>query len=165
MSASNESPNRQGEEMAESISGSLSETLSEPQSGLIPETLSANRFVRMHILPDDYTVCQISDPSDIPFADEFVFVGKTDEELSLVCRTESVPLHTSAREDGWKAIKILGVLDFSLVGILAGIASILAEQHISIFAVSTFNTDYILLKSENLLAAETALKGNGYTFI
>ena len=127
----------------------------------LPNSLS----IKMHILPDEYTVCQISNPSDICFDDEFVFVGKTDDELSLVCRTSCVPAAVLAREDGWKAIKIQGVLDFSLVGILAGIASILAAQHISIFAVSTYNTDYILLKAERLLAAETVLKDNGYTFV
>jgi len=130
-------------------------------SAKIPDSLS----IQMHILPDDYTVCQISNVSDICFEDEFVFVGKTDDELSLVCRTSCVPPAVLAREDGWKAIKIKGVLDFSLVGILAGIASILAGLQISIFAVSTYNTDYILLKSAYLLTAETVLKDNGYLFV
>jgi len=116
----------------------------------------------LHILPDPYSVCQITDPAGIPFADEFVFVGKTDDELSLVCRTASVPLRTNAREDGWSAIKIQGILDFALVGILSRIASILAEAEISIFAVSTYNTDYILLKTVSLQTAKTALEANGY---
>lgn len=129
------------------------------------DALPGNLSIKMHVLRDNYSVCQISDPSDICFEDEFVFVGKTDDELSLVCRTSAVPLAVLAREDGWKAIKIQGVLDFSLVGILAGIASILAELHISIFAVSTYNTDYILMKAESLLTAEIALKNNGYIFV
>jgi len=127
----------------------------------LPDSLS----IKLHILPDDYSVCQISNPSDICFEDEFVFVGKTDDELSLVCRTACVPPAFLTREDGWKAIKIQGVLDFSLVGILAGIAAVLAGRHISIFAVSTYNTDYILLKSACLPAAKTALKDNGYMFV
>jgi len=114
------------------------------------------------VLPDAYSVCQITDPANIPFADEFVFVGKTDEEISLVCRTASVPLRTIAREDGWSALRIQGVLDFALVGILARIASILAAASISIFAVSTYNTDYILLKTERLQKAKEALEANGY---
>jgi hypothetical protein len=101
---------------------------------------------------------------DICFEEEFVFVGKTDDELSLVCRTDAVPTGIIARDDGWRAIKIRGVLDFSLCGILAGIASVLADAHISIFAVSTYNTDYILLKKENLEAAESALRENAYLF-
>ena len=121
--------------------------------------------IQLRILPDDFTVCQISDPADIPFTDEFVFVGKTDDELSLVCLTGSAPSRTAAREDGWKAMKIQGVLDFSLVGILAGIASILAKQKISIFAVSTYNTDYILLKDKSLPAGKIALEENGYIFV
>ncbi|MEI8199902.1 MAG: ACT domain-containing protein [Eubacteriales bacterium] len=129
------------------------------------DELPDNHSIKMHVLKDNYSVCQISDPSDICFDDEFVFVGKTDDELSLVCRTSSVPLAVLAREDGWKAIKIQGVLDFSLVGILAGIATILAGLQISIFAVSTYNTDYILIKAESLLTAETALNNNGYTVV
>ena len=129
------------------------------------DELPGNHSINMHVLKDDYSVCQISDPSDICFEEEFVFVGKTDDELSLVCRTSAVPPTAIAREDGWKAIKIQGVLDFSLVGILAGIASILAELHISIFAVSTYNTDYILMKAESLMTAEIALKNNGYIFV
>jgi len=122
------------------------------------------RSISLHILSYDFSVAQITDPADIPFSEEFVFAGKTDDELSLVCRTAIVPPNALAREDGWKAIKIQGILDFSLVGILAGIASILSEAKISIFAVSTYNTDYILLKSESLQSAIKALRDNGYIF-
>jgi len=124
-----------------------------------------NRSTTLHVLSYDFSVAQITDPADIPFSEEFVFAGKTDDELSLVCRTAIVPPNALVREDGWKAIKIQGILDFSLVGILAGIASILSEARISIFAVSTYNTDYILLKSESLQSAKTILSNNGYIFI
>lgn len=123
-----------------------------------------NRSIALQILSYDFSVSQITDPADIPFSDEFVFAGKTDDELSLVCRTATVPSNAFARVDGWKAIKIQGILDFSLVGILAGIASILSEAKISIFVVSTYNTDYILLKSESLQSAITILSDNGYIF-
>jgi len=123
------------------------------------------RAITLHVLSNDFSVVQISDPAEIPFDEEFVFVGKTDDELSLVCRTAIVPENALTREDGWKAIKIQGILDFSLVGILAGIASILSEARISIFAVSTYNTDYILLKSESLQSAITILSDNGYILI
>lgn len=73
-------------------------------------------------------------------------MGKTGEENSLVCMTTDVPTNVTQRDDGWNAFRIQGILDFSLVGILAEIAQILAENKISIFAISTFNTDYILIK-------------------
>jgi len=127
--------------------------------------MSASLSIQLMVLPFDFSVCQITVPSEIPFDEEFVFFGKTDDEFSLVCRTEAVPAHTYAREDGWKAIKIQGILDFSLVGILAGIASILAASKISIFAISTYNTDYILIKEESLVTAEAVLTHSGYIFI
>ena len=95
--------------------------------------------------------------------EEYCFVGKTDEELSLVCLTSKVPQNTIEREDGWKAFRIQGILDFSLIGILAPIANILAENKIGIFAVSTYNTDYILVKQENFEKAATLLADNGYS--
>ena len=92
---------------------------------------------------------------------EYVFTGRTDEEKSLVCITDDVP----ERDDGWKAFRIQGILDFSLIGILSRIAGILAENEIGIFAVSTFNTDYILTKKENYDKALEALKQAGYEII
>jgi len=131
---------------------------------ILPDPILQTARVELRILPDEFTVCQITDSRDICFEEEFVFVGKTDDELSLVCRTTVVPTGIIVRDDGWRTIKIQGVLDFSLCGILAGIASILADARISIFAVSTYNTDYILLKKENLKAAERVLHENGYSF-
>ena len=131
---------------------------------ILPDSSPKAAPIELHILTDEFTVCQIAGSKDICFEEEFVFIAKTDDELSLVCRTAVVPICTMAREDGWRAMKIQGVLDFSLCGILAGIASILADARISIFAVSTYNTDYILLKKENLKAAEKMLHDNGYSF-
>ncbi len=79
--------------------------------------------------------------------------------------TDKVPADTIEREDGWKAFKIEGVLDFSLVGILAKIAQLLADADISIFAVSTYNTDYILVKTEKQAAASAILTTNGYVVV
>ena len=88
---------------------------------------------------------------------------KTNEENSLVCKTSSVPPNVIARDDDWRAFRIKGELDFSLTGILSRISSILAENKIGIFAVSTYNTDYILTKAKNFDAAINALRDNGYT--
>ena len=131
---------------------------------ILPDSNPGTAPIELQILPDDFTVCQVTNLKDICFEDEFVFVAKTNDELSLVCRTAAVPTGIIVRDDGWRALKIRGVLDFSLCGILAGIASVLADARISIFAVSTYNTDYILLKKENLDAAEIALRENAYVF-
>lgn len=111
----------------------------------------------------DLTVCKLNSEKDIDLTKKFYFVGKTDEEISLVCLTEDTPTGTVEREDGWKAFRIQGVLDFSLIGILARISTILAENKIGIFAVSTFNTDYILVKKENFDRALALLEQHGYT--
>ncbi|MBQ8983618.1 MAG: ACT domain-containing protein [Lachnospiraceae bacterium] len=111
----------------------------------------------------DLSVCKIDSIKDLDI--DFYFIGKTDEELSLVCPTEQVPEKTTAREDGWKAFRIQGELDFSLIGILSKISGILAENQIGIFAVSTYNTDYILVKDENYERAMKALEDAGYTVL
>ncbi|WP_338145045.1 hypothetical protein [Ligilactobacillus agilis] len=67
----------------------------------------------------DLTVCKVRDVSDIDMSSEFYFVGKTDEEISLVCKTEDTPADTVERDDGWKGFRIQGTLDFSLIGILS----------------------------------------------
>ena len=97
----------------------------------------------------DFSVCKIKDTHNIDFTRTFVFLSKTDEELSLVCESVYVPPDAIAVEDGWKAFRIAGILDFGLIGIIANITKILAEAEISVFVVSTYNTDYIFLKSKD----------------
>ena len=110
----------------------------------------------------DFSICKVRDYSMVNFFSEFCFTGKTDEENSLVCLSEDVPENVLEVDDGWKMFRIEGVLDFSLVGILSKISSILAENKIGIFAVSTFNTDYILVKEENYDKALSLLEREGY---
>ena len=110
----------------------------------------------------DITVCKLEDVSAVDLSREFFFLGKTDEEISLVCKTEDALSNTIERDDGWRGFRIEGVLDFSLIGILSKISSILAENKIGIFAVSTYNTDYILVKKENFDLAMTVLAEAGY---
>ena len=110
----------------------------------------------------DFTVCKVIDFTEINLEAEYCFLGKTDEEKSVVCLTTEVPSNTIEREDGWKAFRIEGVLDFSLIGILAKISTLLAEEQIGLFAVSTFNTDYILVKKENEMRALEKLNSEGY---
>lgn len=114
-------------------------------------------------LPYKLTVCKVADIKEIDLNTEFYFIGRTDEEISLVCKTEDTPVATTERDDGWRGFRIEGVLDFSLIGILSKLSGILAENKIGIFAVSTFNTDYILVRGENFERAMTVLADAGYT--
>ena len=114
-------------------------------------------------LPYKLTVCKVADIKEIDLNTEFYFIGRTDEEISLVCKTEDTPAATTERDDGWRGFRIEGVLDFSLIGILSKLSGILAENKIGIFAVSTFNTDYILVRGENFERAMTVLADAGYT--
>ena len=109
------------------------------------------------------SICKIDDLSKIDFSHEFFFLSRTDEEISLVCETAAVPENTIEREDNWLAFRIQGVLDFSLTGILSNIAGILAKENIGIFAVSTYNTDYILTKAHNMDRALQILQNAGYS--
>lgn len=113
----------------------------------------------------EFSVCKVEDFSQVDLDAEFSFVGKTDEERSLVCITDDVPANVTVRDDGWKAFRIRGVLDFSLVGILSKIAALLAENQIAIFAVSTYNTDYVMTKKEGYDKAIDVLRGAGYTIV
>jgi len=112
-----------------------------------------------------FSVCKIEDLSKVNFEDEYWFLSRTDEELSLVCQTKYVPENYIACEKGWRAFRIQGVLDFSLIGILSKISTLLAENKIGIFAVSTFNTDYILVKENQFALALEVLEEAGYSIV
>ena len=127
------------------------------------DQLTPEEHMELKKLEYDLTVCKVEALADINMTADFFFLGKTDEELSLVCRTEDVPAKTMERDDGWKGFRIQGILDFSLIGILSKLSGILADNGIGIFAVSTYNTDYILVKAENFEKALTVLSAKGYT--
>ena len=117
--------------------------------------------MEIYILKMMFAVCKVPDFSQIDPDREFYFAAKTDEECSLVCPEEDIPADTIACEKGWRAFRVCGTLDFSLVGILSNIASALAKEHIPVFAVSTFNTDYIFVKDEYFQRAVQALRSIG----
>ena len=119
----------------------------------------------LELLPMTFSVCRLSNISPEVLSADFTFFAKTDCELSLVCPRESVPASAADIEDGWRAFRITGILDFSLIGILAGISAALAGAGVGIFAVSTYNTDYVLVKEDNLLRAAEALRNCGYAMI
>ena len=119
--------------------------------------------MRLQIIEGKFSVCKVENLRAVNFNVPWLFVGKTDAEISVVCLTADVPHATLAREDGWRALRVAEPMDFGLTGVLAGISTVLAQAGISIFAVSTFDTDYILIKAENLGLAQSALETGGYT--
>ncbi len=138
----------------------------ENKSGLYAEEKPvADAVLRIACLQEAFSVCKVESYPEGMLQRVYSFASKTKEENSLVCQTKDVPENVICREDGWRAFRIEGILDFSLIGILSKISSILAAQAIGIFAVSTYNTDYILVKEENYDRARKALDENGYELL
>lgn len=95
----------------------------------------------------------------------FFSLTRTDDELSLVVPLAHLPDGAQQVEAGWRAAAVVGPLDFSLVGILRGLAVVLAKAQISIFAISTYDTDLILVREGDQARAEAALEAAGYRFV
>jgi len=119
-------------------------------------TIFKNRFT-IHRFQVNYEI-----PNQV-YESKFYAISKTEDELSIVC-SSSIQLNSDKSESDWSCIKVLGPLDFSLTGILAEISAVLAKAKISIFAVSTFDTDYILVKSKKLPLAKKVLLKSGHAF-
>ncbi len=118
--------------------------------------------MELDVLPHELTICKVASVRDVDLDAGLYFIGKTDEEISLVCSTRDAPADTLERDDGWRGFRIRGTLDFSLVGILSELSGLLARNGIGIFAVSTYNTDYILVREENLGRAAEVLRQAGH---
>lgn len=117
----------------------------------------------LRLLPDSFAVCKIESLDGIDWQAPYVFMAKTDDELSLVCPAGYVPAGALAVEEGWRALRVCGTLDFGLVGIIAHIAGALAARSIALFVVSTYDTDYVLVKEDKLTEAICCLREEGYT--
>ena len=122
-------------------------------------------IMKIQRIHQDFSICQVEDYSLVNLESKYCFIEKTGEEKSLVCLTNEVPSNVIRRDDGWRAFCIQGILEFSLIGTLSKIVSILADHHISIYAVSTYNTDYIFLKKENYQKGLEVLEAAGYQVI
>ena len=121
----------------------------------------------LSLLPENYSICRLGPAVDIPpwaLAGNFFSITRTEEELSLVCSQEVVPDGVQC-EKGWRCVMVVGPLDFSLTGILASLTASLAEAGITVFAISTFNTDYLLVKADNLKRAVLKLKEAGHDVV
>lgn len=120
--------------------------------------------LRLSVLDERLAVCRLDAASDIPsWADSngFTSFTRTKDELSVVCSEGDVP-EDIACEKGWRAFQLEGPLDFSLIGVLAGIMGILAEEDVSVFVISTYDTDYVLVREEALERATSALRRAGH---
>ena len=118
------------------------------------------------MLFETFTIHKLSPDASIPeeiLKSNYYSVSKTENELSLVC-SEVIEVQSLQSSKGWKCIKVAGQLDFNLTGILAGIPDIIAKENISIFEISTFDTDYILVRTQDLSSARTKLRQACYKF-
>jgi hypothetical protein len=123
--------------------------------------------MKLSILPGSFAIYRLTPDNKVP---GWVWENKTllsitytEDELSIVCQCSLIPSHIQA-ETGWAAIKVQGQLDFSLTGVLAALSGPLAAGGVSIFAISTFDTDYMLVKERDLLQAKMILERNGHSF-
>lgn len=120
--------------------------------------------LKIRLLKGTYAVCQIKDTENILNCfdeKEFFSITKTEDEISVVMLQDKISSDVRVEKD-WRILKVEGTLDFSLIGILAKISEILAKNSISIFVISTFNTDYILVKEEKVEKAILVLSEEGY---
>ncbi|MEA4826995.1 MAG: ACT domain-containing protein [Clostridium sp.] len=125
------------------------------------------KILTMRLLKEKYGVCRLDKTDLIPEwtkDSDFFSITKTSDELSIVCFQDSIPNDVKCERD-WRILKIEGPLDFSLIGILASISAILAQKGISIFAISTYDTDYILVKDKDINNAIEALVNERYEVI
>lgn len=121
--------------------------------------------MKIKVIGRPFTVCKVDSLDKIDFTDKYCFVGKTDEEISLICSTKHAPAETISRSDGWRGFRLQGQMDFSLVGVLAELTGILAGNKISLLAVGTYNTDYVLVKEDDLEKALLLLEDQDYKII
>ena len=119
---------------------------------LLPQTYAIHKFPSGNPLPEKILTCS------------FFSITRTDDELSLVCPQE-LYLSSQQVETDWRVIQVIGPLDFSLTGILARLSGALARSHISLFAISTYDTDYLLVKNDHITQARKALNTAGCHFV
>ena len=120
--------------------------------------------LRLQCLRDEFSLHRLPPDAEIPPAvldSKIYWIGKTDEELSIVCAS-GIVVPSDQHSELWSCFRVCGPLDLGMTGVLAGIAAVLRDAGISIFALSTFDTDYVLVKSKVFEAAQNALSAAGY---
>ncbi len=122
-------------------------------------------LLSLSVLPQRFAVCRLNPADTLPdwaMRSTFWSITRTSEELSLVVEEDTVPDEITV-ERGWSALKVQGPLDFGLTGILASLTAPLAEAGISLFAISTYDTDYLLVRTNILAKSVAVLERAGYT--
>lgn len=128
------------------------------------EQVMEERRLKLDLLPGTYAVCRLNRDAPVPdwaTAGLFCSVTRTAEELSVVCPDTLAPERVT-KDSGWKVLMIEGPLDLSLTGVLASLAAPLARAEISIFAISTYDTDYLMVKNQQAAEAIQVLRAEGY---
>ncbi len=121
----------------------------------------------LSLLPEKLAICRLDPDADVPTwtsGSRFLSISRTDDELSVVCAEAGVPEEVKS-DRGWRCLKVAGPLDLALTGVLASLANPLAEAHINIFAISTYDTDYLLVKEESLPCSIDVLTQSGHRVV
>jgi hypothetical protein len=129
--------------------------------------MSSDPKLTLDLLGDELAVCRLPVDGSVPnwaWSGELTSITCSDDELSVVCAADTVPAEV-VRNAGWRALRVRGPLDLGLVGVLAGLSSALADAGVSIFALSTYDTDYVLVRESQLDTAVAALQGAGYDVV
>lgn len=125
------------------------------------------KMLTLTTLKGSYSIHRFAPDAIVPDTiqeSRFYSVSRTDEELSIVCEA-TIDLYALQSETDWRILKIVGPLDFSLTGVLAAVSELLAGREISIFALSTFDTDYILVRESKLAEAKRVMTDAGHRII
>ncbi|MBX3021405.1 MAG: ACT domain-containing protein [Bdellovibrionales bacterium] len=119
--------------------------------------------MKMRQVPGEYSIGRYEPNTDFKplFSRSFCSITRTPDEVTIVCESDLLPQGFAKREDGWACLQVEGIMDFNLTGVLSKIAGTLAGAEVSIFAISTFDTDYVLVKAATLEKARHALTENG----
>ena len=134
-------------------------------TGATGRSADRTRLLNLRLLNDTFAVCRLDSDAPLPpwaTAGDLITITRTADELSVVCRQDAVPEGIPC-EWGWRCLRVAGTIPFSVVGVLASLTAPLAEAGISVFAISTFDTDYLLVKENDLAAAVEALQRQGHT--
>ena len=129
------------------------------------EQATSMKKLNLSLLPPRYAVCQLHPDKHIPYwalLGDFVSLTRTPEELSIVCQQDNVPENVEA-ERGWRCVQVQGAFDFSISGVNASLAVPLANAEISVLAIATYATDYLLIKEENIERALLVLEQAGHS--
>lgn len=120
-------------------------------------------YMKMRQVKGEFSIGRYEPDTDFKplYSRNFCSITRTPEEVTIVCESDLLPFGYTKREDGWSCLQVEGIMDFNLTGILSKISGSLANAEISLFAVSTFDTDYVLVKAVTLDKARGALKKAG----